>query len=193
MKLSASKLKTYDLCPLQYHYIYNLKLIQKKSPAMILGSQYHEAVREYTLNQFNEDAYSKEVIRLLENYKRNPVKGTIVSTEERFSFDLDDFEITGFIDRMDADKIVEYKTSSFNYKDEHVDNFQTDVYILEKFLETGQVYPMIYHVNNKKRKRKTYKPQIINVEKKKSDMEPIKEKIIEAADKIKNEEFDCKQ
>jgi hypothetical protein len=33
------------------------------------------------------------------------------------------------LDRLDEDKIVEYKTSSFNYKPEDVDNWQTDLNI----------------------------------------------------------------
>jgi len=54
----------------------------------------------------------------------------------------------------------------------------------------GELLPMVYHVNNKKKiNNKKYKPQVITVTKKIEDLDIIKKNIIDSVRKIKNKEF----
>jgi len=41
MNLSASKLKTYAMCPKQYKYTYELGFIRKETTALLIGTRYH--------------------------------------------------------------------------------------------------------------------------------------------------------
>jgi len=89
------------------------------------------------------------------------------------------------LDRLDTDKIVEYKTSSFDYTDKDVDNWQTSIYILYIYETTGMILPMVYSVVNKvKAKTIKYVPQVITVTKTEKDIEEIKQKLFEVTSLI---------
>jgi hypothetical protein len=89
------------------------------------------------------------------------------------------------LDRLDTDKIVEYKTSSFDYTDKDVDNWQTNIYILYIYETTGMILPMVYSVVNKvKAKTIKYIPQVITVTKTEKDIEEIKQKLFEVTSLI---------
>lgn len=183
IKTSASKLKLYKVCPLQYRYSYELKLLQPKSDAMLLGLAYHKAIENYY--QSNQLPIDSELRIMVEKYLENPVKGIPIENEKVINFEWEDIKIKAIIDRLDEDKIVEYKTSSFNYKEADVDNWQTDLYIWLMYKTTGKIMPMVYSVINKKRiTSKKYEPQIIKVER--SNMTEIEMKLREEIKNIKS-------
>ena len=198
---SASKLKSYSICPRQFHYTYDLWLIQKKSTALILGTKYHNLVEKLSLGQsvWDEDYRGDIILKgLVEMYKRNPAHWTVIETEKRFEILLEDenwFTVTikGFLDRVDTDKTVEFKTTSLDYKQEDIDNFQTDIYILARYMTMWELLPIVYHINNKKKiNSKKYVPQIMTVEKSLEDLEDIKKNILTTIKKIVAQEYDPK-
>ncbi len=186
MKTSASKLKIYKTCPLQYRYTHELGFLQPISEAMLLGLAYHKAIENYyQSNQLPNDDVLKPMIQ---KYLENPVKGIPVENEKVIKFDFEDISIKAIIDRLDEDKIVEYKTSSFDYKEADVSNWQTDLYIWLIYKTTGKLLPMEYSVLNKKKvKSKKYKPQIIRVER--DNIEEIEENLRDVLKHIKYEDF----
>jgi len=194
-KFSASKLKTYKTCPRQYHYIYDLSLIQRPSDALILGTRYHSIVRQLSLNEPIEDIKPTKdatLFGLIKKYKEHPVQWTVVDTEKRFEIILDDILIVWYWDRLNTDCTIEYKTTSTDYKKEDVDNFQTDIYILARYLIMWELLPLYYHVNNKKKiNSKKYQPQLIRVDKCLEDLEDIKKNIVQTIHKILNKEFEA--
>jgi hypothetical protein len=73
---SPSKLKVYQLCPKQFHWIHNLKLLQPFNKAYIVGTKYHELVEKFHNGEpMDIDTEHEEVLtRLIEKYKKNPVE-----------------------------------------------------------------------------------------------------------------------
>ena len=192
LNLSASKLKTYALCPLWYHWQNNLKLLQVEGDALRIGTSYHSLVeRHHNGEPFVEPTRDTKLLTgLFKKYLAKPLEGAVVDTEKRFEINLGDVTIKGILDRLDEDKIGEYKTTSKDYKPEDVDNFQTDIYIWYLYKTTGCLYPMVYHVNNKKKiDSNKYLPQIIKVEKTVQQVEEIEKKLIDTAEEIKKGDF----
>lgn len=193
MNFSASRLKQYALCPQLYYYTYELWLIQRPSSAMALGTRYHAMLRQFYNNEPMEELSPTKdatLIALLWKNKLFPINGQIIDTEKRFEIILDDIMIRGVFDRLDTDRTIEYKTTSKDYTSEDVDNFQTDIYILARYMLMNELLPMDYYVNNKvKAKTKKYKPQTIRVERTVEDLEKMKNKIVDTVHKILNKEF----
>ena len=100
-------------------------------------------------------------------YIKNPAKGTIVDTEVRTTFNIElprgeQVETTIIIDRMNEDSLVDYKSSSFDYKQEDCKNIQSLLYVYWYWMTTGKILPFIFHVVNKKKMvTKKYIPQIM--------------------------------
>lgn len=46
-QISASRLKVFNTCPLQYYYNYELKLLQMANPAFAIGTAYHKTLENY--------------------------------------------------------------------------------------------------------------------------------------------------
>ena len=198
IRLSATKLKTFDLCPLQYKYSYVLWLIQQDSDALALGREYHSILEQYVWWEnvyIREWKFKEQLEWLLKKYKENPIEWEVITREERFKIewlnvDWEDIIIDWVFDRRDVDKTVEYKTSSFDYKDIDIDNFQTKLYIWGRNKLYSELLPITYHVNNKKKiNNKKYKPQIIEVKPDRFKPEETEQEIIDVARKIKNWEF----
>lgn len=195
LTFSASKLKSYSLCPQLFFWTYELGLIQRPSSAMALGTRYHAMLRQFYNNEpiewLSEEPTKDAVLKsLLEKNRLYPITGQIVDTEYRFEIILNDLIIRGVFDRLDTDRTIEYKTTSKDYTSEDVDNFQTDIYILARYMLMWELLPMDYHVNNKiKAKTKKYKPQVIRVVRELEDLDWMKKKIVETIHKILNKEF----
>lgn len=203
IRLSATKLKTYDNCPLQYKYLYELWLIQLDNDALLLGSAYHNLLERYHGWQeilIPEWKFSEQLEWLIKKYKESPVNGEIITREERFKIEWltidkedwnsEDVIIDGVFDRRDVDKTVEYKTSSFDYKDVDIDNFQTKLYIWWRDKLYWELLPIVYHINNKKKTTsKKYKPQIIEVKPDRFPPEETEKEILDVASKISKKEF----
>lgn len=110
--------------------------------------------------------------------------------EKRIEFTLDDIDLNLVIDRLDTNQIVEYKTSSFDYKEADVNNWQTNLYIWVIWKTTGRILPMVYSVLNKKKVDKPkYKPQIITVTRTEKELEKVEQDLIKEVEKIKKEIF----
>lgn len=77
MEISASKLKVFVTCPLQFYYNYVLRLIQPISDALLTGTRYHSIIQKYHDNEEVEFKDTKDIVTLkglFEKYKLNPVK-----------------------------------------------------------------------------------------------------------------------
>jgi DNA helicase-2/ATP-dependent DNA helicase PcrA len=143
-RLSYTSIHTYEQCPLQYKYRYLDRLEWEAKPALSFGESLHEALEWFysaktphppelpsLLAKLAEvwvgDGYEgeEEEQRYLEHarevlttfYHANAAKFRMpVAVEQRFELDLEDFVLTGKIDRMDrhADgtyEILDYKTN----------------------------------------------------------------------------------
>lgn len=214
--ISASSITTYDACPLQWYYNYMLKLVQLPNPAFMVGTAYHKALELF--HQSRKDEQIKETIKKLllsdkkekdeieryalvaamfRKYKENLLKGDIVHNEFRFRQKVPNLPVPlyGFVDRVDTDKIVEYKTSSFDYKRENIETLQSKIYTYAVWKKKGKILPVHYSVMNKKKARKKeYKPQVMVIEYKEQDMLDLEKTLIEFYNKVVNKkEFIYKQ
>ena len=128
LQLSATKISTYDRCPLQYRFkeIDKIPLLVKK-PYFQLGSVIHKVLEIFhgkkmsTLNELlllldqywttegfeykqEEQQYKKDAIKMIENYftyfQAKPTHPQFV--EEAFSFKLKNCTINGKCDRIDV-------------------------------------------------------------------------------------------
>lgn len=164
MIVSASKIATFQDCPLRYHWIYNLKLITIKGRALELWSKYHEIVRQYHIDWDEHEFKIWEEYDLLRWYLKKPIYWDIIETEKRVQFAVPwtDVECIVIIDRMDTDKTIDYKTTSVDYKEEDWKNIQSLLYTYWRWLEEWIIYPFFFHIVNKKKvHQKKYKPQIL--------------------------------
>ena len=62
--------------------------------------------------------------------------GEMVETEQKETFDIPgtDIKVTVIIDRKDTDKIIDYKTTSVDYKVEDCKNIQSLLYVYKFWL-----------------------------------------------------------
>jgi len=195
-RISASMIKTYNTCPRQFYFTYVLKMISIKSDALRIGSRYHELVEEYHNWQYiNMDLLWVEY-DCLRSYVKNPVEWNVVQTEvkERTRFQWVDYDISLILDRLDEDKIVEYKTSSFDYKEEDVRWIQTLIYVYHMYQKTWKIYPMVYSIVNKKKlHQKKYKPQQMTVILKEKELLETINIINKFVKNVENDIFPCKE
>lgn len=197
MKLSATKIQTYEECPLKFKYIFVLQLMQKDSVALEVGTAYHKALEEYykngyeyAINNISTNVTKDLIIKMLDKYLQNPVNGDIINSEQFFSLEYDGVEFTGKIDREDTDKIVEYKSTSLDYKDEQCKGVQANMYSYAVFRLTGVKKDVVYSITNKKKlDSKKYKSQIITVKADELDYSKFEEKLKKIDTLIKNKDF----
>ncbi|NOZ03072.1 MAG: ATP-dependent helicase [FCB group bacterium] len=142
LTLSASAIDTYQQCPLKYRLGYIDKVPELASkPQLVFGTIIHQVLEQFhkpgepqtekhlleLLDHYwqegefeytaREIEFKKQGIDLLKRYyrflKEHPV--TVVERELTFSFDLEDINIRGKIDRIDKGirgyRVVDYKTS----------------------------------------------------------------------------------
>lgn len=67
--ISFSRIDSFDTCPLQYNYRYNLRIPAQDSPALIMGDAVHKTLKEFYQNQLSADkrlAFS-DLLKLLES------------------------------------------------------------------------------------------------------------------------------
>ena len=196
-KISATQYRLFQTCPLQYKYKYKYHLISKKSDALSIGSLYHEMLEFY--HKTGTEAHARQIIKdnpehseilthLLAKYLENPVPGNVIETEFEFTVDIpnSDHKLYGFIDRIDEDKGVEYKTSSKKWNEKDVDNIQTDIYMYVLYKKFGRPFPLVYSVNNKKTK---LPPQIIEIKKTEKEILEVEKKMVEYIKKLEETDF----
>lgn len=189
--VSATRMKKYYNCPFQYKLDYEVWCLQLKTEALYIWLRYHDTLHKHYMWQVIQE--DEQGFDLYQKYLENPVEWNVVELEAEHVFNIDwvEIPIKVIIDRKDEDKIVEYKTSSFDYKWENVDNIQTDLYIYYYWLTTGINYPMYYSVINKKKVwSKKYKPQIMVVERTEEYIKTIPDKVKEFIENVQNKKFD---
>jgi len=170
--VSATSMSKFDTCTLQWKFNYLLKLLQKKGKALLIGSLYHSCLEMYHSGR-TCDTVIKEakglstddlalVELMLEKYKEYSVAGAVVETEHKFRINVPGVPVPliGYIDRIDEDKGVEYKTSSRDFKDVDTQTIQAKIYSYVLWKKFGKIVPIMFSVMNKKKaKQKKYKPQ----------------------------------
>jgi RecB family exonuclease len=162
LRLSYSSISTYEKCPLQYKCRYVDRLEYAPSPALSFGSSLHAAlewlysvktphppdlpsllarldeewVSEGYADESEESRYREHAVEVLTNfYQRNLADFRLpASLEEYFALDLEDFVLTGKIDRIDrlpdgSYEIIDYKTNrKLPRKDRLASDLQLPIY-----------------------------------------------------------------
>jgi len=197
--ISATRYNTFLKCPLQYKYKYKYRLLSDKSDALVIGSLYHEMLESYhkhghTLlaDQIANSSEHKDILeKLFAKYLAQPVLGKVMETEYEFTVDIPgvEYSLYGFIDTIDEDKGVEYKTSSRKWNTRDTDTIQTDIYMYVLYKRFGRPFPLVYSINNKKTK---LPPQIIVVEKTEEEILALEDKIKQYIIDVKESTFDAK-
>lgn len=204
--ISASSMRSYEMCPLNWYYHYALKLIEPPNPNFIIGKAYHKCLEEFYGGVSVEDMIKNlkkslisekptfaEILRfgtvrkMFEKYLKNPVKGQVIETEKEFSIPISGISIPlyGFIDRRNVDEIIEYKTTSQDYKPEDIRNIQSKIYVYAIWKMTGELLPIKYSVNNKNKvNNDNYKPQVFATQYTIEDMIKLEEEIKEFYNKV---------
>jgi hypothetical protein len=183
--ISATSLKMFELCGLQWRYKYKDDLLQLPNPAFIIGTAFHKGAElfhkgvpaEAIIERLKTDLLSEKstpqdldnfamVRNMVERYIANPIDTPTIETEYKFSIPI--FSITaplfGYIDRIVEGGIVEYKTSANDYTIDDLDNVQTDIYSYAYHHRFRQMPLVTYCVLNKtKSKRSDYRPQVLTI------------------------------
>lgn len=212
--ISATSITTYEECPLKWLYTYHYKLLQLPNDAFIIGTAYHKALQLYHSNIEKEkiiDDLKKEMLikktddeinrfglvrKMFEKYIINPIEGNVIEKEFRFSVPLPGLSINlyGFVDRVDENFIIEYKTTSEDFKQERIDNLQSKIYTYAVLKTKGKLLPVKYSVNNKKKvDKKEYKPQVLTIQYNQDDMIKLEQKCLEFYNQIQHSEFKHRQ
>jgi len=196
--ISATRYNTFNTCPLQYKYKYKYRLLSGKSDALEIGSLYHKMLESYhkhsdmsLANEIAETSKHKDILeKLFTKYLAQPVLGNVIETEYEFNVDIPGvkYSLYGFIDRIDEDKGVEYKTSSRKWNAGDTDTIQTDIYMYVLYKKFGRPFPLVYSINNKKTK---LPPQIIVVEKTKEEIVVLEDKIKQFIKDVESSTFDA--
>jgi len=144
MKLSFSKIKTYLECPLKYYFLYELKLKEKPKAYKSFGRSLHLTLSKFhtlpkyptfeKLKEIYENYWIKEGFKDSEEERREFLRGLELlkkyyyknifnyemafKVEKEVKFKILDFEIYGFVDRIDKInddfELIEYKTGKYN-------------------------------------------------------------------------------
>jgi CRISPR/Cas system-associated exonuclease Cas4 (RecB family) len=165
MKVSPSKINSFNTCPQQYDWNYNLKLLSIKWDALYLWVRYHELVRQYHIDWDEHKEKIGKEYELLWCYIKKPMRWTIVNTELNIKFDLelprwDTVNVNIVLDRINENEFVDYKTTSVDYTEEDCKTIQSLLYVYWWWITYGKIYPFVFHVINKKKiGQKKYLPQ----------------------------------
>lgn len=194
--ISATRYSTFEKCPLRYKYQYVYRLISKKNKALVIGSLYHEMLEIYhrdgeelARNIIDSNKEHSEILtHLFAKYQAQPILGNVLETEYEFKLDVPGVgvPIYGFIDRIDEDKGVEYKSTSKKWQKEDTDTIQTDIYLYVLLQKFGKPMPIVYSANNKKTK---VPAQIITVEKTEEEILTLPDKLKKFLSDVKHSDF----
>ena len=214
--ISATSVNTYNMCPRWWYFNYRLHLLQLPNPAFIIGTAYHKCVELHKkksnseiLNEIKKDVLlnsppTKEEINayglirvMFEKYCQYPIEGEVVYNEYKFNVPVPGIPVNlyGFVDRVDTDKIVEYKTSSYDYEQKDIETIQSKIYTYAIWKSQGKMLPVKYSIMNKtKAGKKDYKPQIMTIQYNEKDMKSLEQELIAFYNKIIHEkDFKYKQ
>jgi RecB family exonuclease len=195
--ISATSINTYNNCELNWYLKYVAKLLNLPNPAFIIGSAYHKCIedfnngmaKEFVIEKLKKDILKDKpteediktfglVRRMFEKYLINAIEGSKDSSEFKFNIKIPGIPVPlfGFIDRVDKDKIVEYKTTSQDFTLNDVKTIQSKIYVYAIYRTLKKILPVEYSINNKKKVNKdNYKPQRLRVEYTKDDLEDLED------------------
>jgi len=212
--VSATSINTYNMCPQWWQWHYEFKLPQLPNDAFIVGTAYHKgleqwgsgmakdliidnAKRELIKNKTKEEIERFGLVRkLLTKFFDNPLEGDILHREYEFKTRVPNLPVSlfGYIDRVDVEKIIEYKTSSFDYKEKDMRNFQSKIYSYVVWKLLGKILPVHYSVNNKKKVNDDeYVPQDLSILYTKEELIDLEKDLIEFYNKVQDKKFEHKQ
>jgi DNA helicase-2/ATP-dependent DNA helicase PcrA len=220
MKLSFSKIKLYLECPLKYYFLYELKLKEKPKAYKSFGKSIHltlskfyslpkypsfdkllEIYKDNWIKEGYEDSCKEEKDfqrgkELLKKYYYRNIFNyeKAFQVEKGVKFNIDEFEILGFIDRIDKInedfELIEYKTGQYDLLYNSIDLIdeyevlQMSIYYLafENEFKKPPKYLSIYYLSldNDSKKRVLLKNEHIQYS---------LEKILFVGKNIKNKNF----
>jgi len=195
--ISATRWSTFERCPLEYRFKYIDQLLAFKGEALVIGSLYHKMLelyhsgREVEAEKIPKDnkEHSAILTHLFAKYLARPVLGDVLETEYRFDINVPGVGIPliGYLDRVDADKGVEYKTASKKWHEADTDTIQTKMYLYALLRRFGRPMPIVYSVNNKKTK---VLPEIIPVERTEAEILMLEDEVKIFIKDVDNSSFD---
>lgn len=190
--ISASSLSLYNSCPYCWWMKYVAKCVQEENDALKIGIAFHKCLelfdkkipKDEIFKRIKKDLIIKNTDQEIDNYAlvrdmaeiyfKDPIKGTVLETEKKFSLKLDGIPVPlfGYIDKvMEGYDIVDYKTTSKDFKQEDIDTIQTLCYSYVMWKFNGKIPQVTFYVINKKKiKKPTYKPQILIIKKSTDDV-----------------------
>lgn len=145
--LGITALQKYEECPRCFWFEYIAGLKDKPSPAMVLGSTIHNAIRDYHLGSTSM-IRSNEVTKLLLVYTEVVPQDLIESPEVWFDIPFVNvatgeylpFNLAGYIDGIGKEWIFEHKTSSQYWKIDDVEtNIQATAYAYAYYIRTRKL------------------------------------------------------
>ena len=209
--ISPSSMQMYYNCPLMWYYKYIAELKQYSgADALVIGSGYHKCLEMHHSNRIKSISpemkkrilsrypTKKEleilgmILSLYRKYAEAPIEGNIQSLEYEFKVSIPGLELPlfGYIDRVDEDKTIEYKTSALDYPNEGT--IQSRIYCYARWKLCGKLLPVYFSVINKKKFNKTnYKLQYIKIEYTEEDMLALEEEIKLFYLNVKNKKFEA--
>jgi len=214
--LSATSVSTYEGCPYRWNLNYNLKLLQLPNPAFFVGTMYHKALEIYQSKALKHELVIEQIKGLMlantefedkikmfgmvrnmfgkyVEYEQELARLPSIENEWRFRIQVPglDIPLIGFVDRIIAGKVIEYKTTSKDFEQEDLNNIQTDIYSYAYFNRFGEMPTVIYSINNKKKAHtKLYKPQRLEIARSKEDMGKLELRLANTADCINKGNFE---
>jgi len=203
-RISATSVTKYSLCPRQWQFSYELKLLTLPCQAFTIGSAYHKYVELFHKNKSTEQIMNHlkptlnkdefiEVCQMGRKYEDNPIRGKVSCLELNFSYAIEGIPVPlfGYIDRLDENKIVEYKTSSFDYKQSDIETLQSKIYTYAIWRYYNKIFPVVYSVMNKKKVNKpSYKPQRLEIKYTEEDMLNLEDTLRAFYQNVKDKKFD---
>jgi len=215
MRISYSAFDTFNRCPLKYKFSYIERIKVPQKPEFYFGGLVHAVVQEglkrdpiipsleelikYLEDNWSEEAFpSKQEAEQYLDFGKNMIRNfhsslrpglrNIVATEKRFQVPLNEkHNLTGMIDRIDrlpygAFEVIDYKTSKKPSIQADVDSDkQLGIYKLavsHMWPEAKDVKLTLYFLKH---------PMQLTTTRQDSEIETLKEEIIETAEKIESE------
>lgn len=165
-EFSYSRLSLYEICNLRFYYKYVLGIDEPDTKPLALGKATHkalesiiskgsvieEAIKEGFIEcGFHEEVTYDEIRQLVENAPLKKLKG---ETELYFRIPLFDYDdspvIQGYIDLVDGNKIIDFKTNWKTY--DVMANHQVGLYAwaIHKIKGYSQVHGSLYFLRFRK-------------------------------------------
>ena len=153
MKLSYSKIRCFKECRKKYFFKYIEQVPVPRGEALIVGSNYHEALRL----GYSDNPKIDAMIKAFQRYIKLP---KLIETEKKFDVDIGGVWLTGYIDGITENGVpVEHKTCGYKIDESYINKLNWDEQVTT-YLLAMQTTKMIYTVVQKPTIRQTKKETI---------------------------------